>query len=292
MAEGQLSVSVPSRGAAEVARLSRSFNTMAAQLRADRATLEARLVELTKTTRDLESAQEQVLRGAKLASVGRLAAGVAHEIGNPLSAILGLVELVRGGGLSAEEQDEFLRRVQCETERIHVIIRDLLDFSRMGSAPAYAEEGSADLALVVEDAVKLVGPQKDLRKIDVERRVEDGLPRVRGRAERHTQVVLNLLLNAADALPEGGDIRVEIARAEPGFVTLAVSDSGPGIPESILGHLFEPFVTTKPSGKGTGLGLAVCLTIVEQLGGKIRASNPEEGGARFEVTLPAASEDS
>ncbi len=289
VAAGQLAVSVPSQGATEVARLSRAFNTMAAQLRADRAALEARLDELTKATSELEATQEQLVRSAKLASVGRLAAGVAHEIGNPLSAILGLVELVRDGDLLPEEEAEFLRRIVSETERIHVIIRDLLDFSRTGTAGAPDAEGAADLAAVVEDAVKLVGPQKDLRRIDIERRFESDLPRVRGKAARHTQVVLNLLLNAADALPNGGEIRIELARAEGG-VLLAVADSGPGIPEAILGQLFEPFVTTKPVGKGTGLGLAVCHTIVEQLGGRIRAENPREGGARFEVLLPVASE--
>jgi two-component system, NtrC family, sensor kinase len=286
VAAGQLAVSVPSRGATEVARLSRAFNAMAAQLRTDRAALEMRLLELTSTTKELEAAQEQVVRSAKLASVGRLAAGVAHEIGNPLSAILGLVELVRTGGLSPADQSEFLRRIESETERINVIIRDLLDFSRAGTAGAPVAEGDADLVEVVEDAVKLVGPQKDLRRIDIERRFDDRLPRVRGLAARHTQILLNLLLNAADALPDGGEIRVEVTR-EDDVVRLTVADTGPGIPEHVLGQLFEPFVTTKPVGKGTGLGLAVCHTIVDQLGGTIRAENPKEGGARFEVRLPA-----
>ncbi len=287
VAAGQLEVSVPSRGATEVVRLSRAFGAMAAQLREDRAALETRLADLTKATRELEGAQERVVRDAKVASAGRLAAGVAHEIGNPLAAILGLVELVRDGALSPEEQAESLRRAVRETERIHGIIRDLLEYSRTASTGADDDANAdADPVAVVEDAVKLAGPKKDLRRIDIERRFEDGLPRVRGRAERHTQVVLHLLLNAADALPEGGEIRIELAR-DDAAVRLAVVDTGPGIPNAVLGQLFEPFVTTKPVGKGTGLGLAVCHTIVEQLGGTIRAENPKEGGARFEVTLPA-----
>jgi signal transduction histidine kinase len=287
MAAGHLAVTVPSRGAAEVARLARAFNGMAAQLREDRAALESRLAQLMRTTRELEAAQEQVVTSARLASVGRLAAGVAHEIGNPLAAILGLLELLEGGDLEPEEEREFLRRIHGETERIHVIIRDLLAFAREGRAAEPDEAGEADLAEVIEDAVKLVGPQKDLRSIDVERRIEEDLPKVRGRAERHTQVVLNLLLNAADALPGGGQIRIELGRAEPGFVELSVTDTGPGIPVEVLDQLFEPFVTTKPAGEGTGLGLAVCHTIVGRLGGSIRADNPKEGGARFVVRLPA-----
>jgi len=282
LARGSLEVEVPIEGAAEVRRLARTFNDMARQLRADRAALEARLRELEETTRELEAAQEQVLRSARLASVGRLAAGVAHEIGNPLAAILGLVELARDEELDPGDRDEFLARIHKETERINTIIRDLLDFARQEPAPA---DATADLAQVIEDAVQLVAPQKDTQKLVIQQRVED-TPRVRGSADRLTQVVLNLLLNAADAMAGEGEIVVEASR-DADFVRLAVSDTGPGIPEELLTEIFEPFVTSKPVGQGTGLGLAVCHTIVERLGGSIKATN-SECGARFEVRLPAA----
>ena len=134
-AAGKLDTPVPVTGAAEVADLAAAFNAMAQQLREDRATLEARLRELETTATNLRSAEEQVVRGEKLASVGRLAAGIAHEIGNPLAAILGFVELLRQGNLSPREASEFLERIQRETERIHRIIRDLLDFARQGTPP-------------------------------------------------------------------------------------------------------------------------------------------------------------
>jgi signal transduction histidine kinase len=266
-----------------------AFNEMAAQLRDERQALEDRVRELERTTGELHEAHDQLFRSERLASVGRLAAGVAHEIGNPLAAILGLVELVRGGGLAQEEQDEFLRRVEKETERIQKIIRDLLDFARQ-ERETETEEASADLGEVVEDAVRLVAPQKDLRRVDIERRLDDEVPRVRGSADRLTQVVLNLLLNAADAIEGDGAIRVEVRTIDgaPTKVELVVADSGPGIAPEVLGELFEPFVTTKPTGEGTGLGLAVCHAIVERLGGTIRAENAPEGGARFVVVLPAA----
>ncbi len=275
---------VPVRGAAEVARLAVAFNAMQAELASERATLRRRLEELERTTKELASAQRSLVTSEKLASVGRLAAGVAHEIGNPLSAILGLVELVEAGDLAPEQQREFLRRVRKETERIHHIIRDLLDFAR--DEPASAER-SCDLREVVEDAVRLVAPQKDLQRITIERRFAEECPPARGEAARLAQVVLNLLLNAADAIEGEGTITLEV-RPAAGFVELAVADTGSGIPASIREHLFEPFVTTKPPGQGTGLGLAVCHTIIERLGGTIEVESPPEGGARFLVRLPIA----
>lgn len=277
---------VPVRGAAEVARLAVAFNAMQAELASERATLRRRLEELERTSVELASAQRSLVTSEKMASVGRLAAGVAHEIGNPLSAILGLVELVESGDLAPEQQREFLRRARKETERIHRIIRDLLDFARDAPAPAALQ--SCDLREVVEDAVRLVGPQKDLQRITIERRFAEDCPPARGEAARLAQVVLNLLLNAADAIQGEGTITLEVRPIEGGFVELAVADTGPGIPASIREHLFEPFVTTKPPGQGTGLGLAVCHTIIERLGGTIEVDSPPEGGARFVVRLPIA----
>jgi two-component system NtrC family sensor kinase len=269
-------------GAAEVQQLALAFNAMARDLRADRATLEHRLRELEAATRELRATQDSLARSEKLASVGRLAAGIAHEIGNPIAAILGLLELVRAGGLEAAEEAEFLRRIQHETERISRIIRDLLDYSRADSVTA-----SCDLGEVVESAVHLVAPQKDLRRITIERRVPGDLPAVRGDADRLTQVVLNLLLNAADAIEGDGAIAIEI-EAHDQTVDLAISDTGPGIAPEVRGTLFEPFVTTKPAGSGTGLGLAVCWQIVDRLGGTITAEDAPSGGARFVVRIPIA----
>lgn len=312
-------------GAREVASLARTFNTLGDDLREERAARERRLRETEQALRELEqalkereqalraleaakvsleTAQSSLVRSEKLASVGRLAAGVAHEIGNPLSAILGFVELLRGGGLEPAEQDEFLRRVQSETERIHRIIRNLLDFARKPEGAAVGEP--AIVSEAVADAVHLVAPQKDLRGLRIERRIADDLPRVGLDADRLTQILLNLLLNAADAIEtkrarqesrgERVDtedtILVEAAHEEgkdasAGSVVLRVIDSGTGIDEAARAAIFEPFFTTKPVGRGTGLGLAVCLTIVEEAQGSIRAETHSSGGACFEIRLPA-----
>ncbi len=277
---------VPVQGVAEIARLASVYNMMAAQLRQERQALEDRVRLLEETTAKLRTTQHELVRSEKLASVGRLAAGIAHEIGNPLAAILGFVELLRGQRLSDLEQREFLQRIHSETERINKIIRGLLDFSRQGKAPEMLEV-SSDLETVVENAVRLVVPQKDLSHVTIERRVMENTPLVRGDTDQLTQVVLNLLLNAADAIAGEGSITIEVGPAERlGMVSLVVSDTGPGIHPSVQEKLFDPFVTTKEVGQGTGLGLAVCHTIVEQLGGSISVTSPSTGGARFEMLLP------
>ncbi|GAB4111720.1 MAG: hypothetical protein OHK0013_47840 [Sandaracinaceae bacterium] len=299
LARGEGSASARIEGAREVASLAMTFNAMGEDLRDERAALEARLAELEQALSALEQAKTSLVRSEKLASVGRIAAGIAHEIGNPLAAILGLVELLRGGGLEAAEQDEFLRRVQGETERIHRIIRGLLDFAR---SPSEAQTGrGAEVGPCVEDAVHLVTPQKDLRRVRIERRVAEGLPPVRLSADGLTQIVLNLLLNAADAIEakrSAGADALEATDAEDTIlveadltadgdaVKLRVIDSGTGIDEAARASMFEPFFTTKPVGRGTGLGLAVCLTMVEQVGGTLHADNHPSGGACFELVVP------
>ena len=287
LAAGRLRTSVPVQGAAEVARLAATFNEMAALLREDRAALQDRLQELERTTAELTAAQEQLVRSARLAAVGRLSAGVAHEIGNPLAAIRGLLDLMQTGDLDPEEEEEFVGRIQREAERIHHTIRDLLDFSRNEPGQAGRIESSADISEVVSDTIKLIDRQTRFRDIDLALTLEDGLPRVRGDHERLRQLLLNLLFNAADALGEKG--RIEVRASSSGdVVQLAVGDDGPGIDREIIEQVFDPFVTTKAPGQGTGLGLAVCHTIVERLGGSIEAANRKQGGAIFHVRLPAA----
>jgi signal transduction histidine kinase len=289
LAAGSLQVRAPISGAAEVTRLAVAFNQMAAQLQADRQSLEQRLRELEASASELKTAQQQIVHGEKLATVGRLAAGVAHEIGNPLAAILGLVELIQGDTLSKEEQAEFLKRIRLETERIHRIIRDLLDFSRR-SVDSEELGMTSDLRQVIDDAVNLVRPLKEMRGVEIIVSRPKRLARVVGPQHKLTQVLLNLLLNAADALSGDGKISIQVESSQSdGFVTLAVSDNGPGIDYEIFDTMFEPFTTTKPPGKGTGLGLAVCHTLIESVGGTLSAANLPEGGARFEIQLKVQS---
>jgi C4-dicarboxylate-specific signal transduction histidine kinase len=296
LAAGAEHVSVKEQGSAEAVRLGRTFNEMAKQLRAERKQLTDRLAELERTTAELRKTERQLIHGEKLASVGRLAAGVAHEIGNPLTAVLGLLELLREGDLSPEQTREFLARIAGETERINGIIRDLLDFARY-DAEGDERTQTADLRDVIRDAVSLVRPQKASKAIAIDVSVGAEVRHVFGPSRRLTQIVLNLLMNALDALTETSrpgrvEIRVQADPERPDLVSLQVIDDGPGLDAAIEQTLFEPFTTTKPVGKGTGLGLAVTHAIVDALGGTIEARNRSEGGACFEVRLrqvPASS---
>jgi signal transduction histidine kinase len=173
-----------------------------------------------------------------------------------------------------------------ETERVHRILRDLLAFARPSTASAEEPEpGSVEAA--VHDTAALVMAHPALREADLALDVHSDLPNVTLGREQLVQVLLNLILNAADAVSAGGHIRVEAVRAAQG-VRLSVADDGPGIAPEVRERLFEPFVTTKEVGKGTGLGLAVCRGLVEAAGGTIELDQSVARGARFVIELPAA----
>jgi signal transduction histidine kinase len=278
---------------------------MAESLIREEAKLLLKIEELTETTKRLTQAQAQLVRSERMASVGRLAAGVAHEIGNPIAAIMGMEELLLSGDLPPETQRDFLERMRKETERIHGVLRDLLDFARPEekASPGSGVPEPADVASVVRDVVALVGPQKHFRAVRVEPDVGD-VPLVLLPAPRLTQVLLNLVLNAGAAVAaakaaknesatdrgadKGGGRLVVRAREAEGRVRIEVEDDGPGVAAAMRDRLFEPFATTKDVGEGTGLGLAVCRGLVESVGGEIALDGSYEGGARFVVKLPAA----
>jgi signal transduction histidine kinase len=290
VADGALRLEAPGRGARELVELGESLAQMTTRLRADEESLRAKIAEIERYAADLSGAQTRLAQSERLASVGRLAAGLAHEIGNPLSAILGFQELLLQGGLEPQEEREFLERMKRETERIHRVLRDMLDFARpVAAARAGEVETPGSVREAVDDVLALMKPQKVFRDIDVRVEVPGDLPRIALAGPRIVQVLLNLLLNAADAVPrEGGKITLRAARAPRDRVQITVEDNGPGIAAEIRDRVFEPFVTTKEPGKGTGLGLAVCLGLVEAAGGTLAVEEGEEGGARFVIELPAA----
>jgi C4-dicarboxylate-specific signal transduction histidine kinase len=241
--------------------------------------------ELERANRALADARESLVRTEKLATVGRLAAGVAHEVGNPLGAIAGYAEVARDRLRrgAAGEADDFLARIGAEARRIDTIVHDLLDFAR----PAEPALAPVAVRAAVEAAVRLARPQPRFRGVEVALDLPAALPPALADARRLEQVLLNLLLNAGDAM--GGAGRLEIgARAEAGVVEIAVADRGPGIPAGDLPRIFDPFFTTKPPGAGTGLGLSICHRLVESFGGSIEAANREGGGAVLRVRLRAA----
>jgi len=294
VAAGRRDVVAPGGGASEIARAAGAFNHMTAQLRAREEELSRRVTELERAHRDLQRAQEQVARGERLATVGRLSAGIAHEVGNPLAAIVGLADVMADGGLDEGEVKEFSGRIGREAQRIHRTVRELLDYARASPSPAGTtdpEGRRGEVPDAIEQVSRLLAPQKSMRDVRLEVHVDPEVPFVAVSTDRLVQVLLNLCLNAGDALRGAGvspghvTLRASAARDR---VTLEVEDNGPGIPEELRAKVFEPFFTTKPAGEGTGLGLATSAAIVEQAGGTILVTGRADGapGARFVLELP------
>ncbi|HTN53484.1 MAG TPA: ATP-binding protein [Anaeromyxobacter sp.] len=263
-----------------------AFERTVAALEGERLRVAEQLAALERANRELAGAQESLVRSEKLATVGRLAAGIAHEVGNPLGAICGYAELARGralAGAPAAELADLLARISAEGQRIDRILRDLLDFAR----PAAPALGPVAVASALDVAARLARVQARARGLEVQAELASGLPPVWADAHRLEQVFLNLLLNAADAMGGQGTVWIT-ARGEGDEVVVRVADAGPGIPAEHLGRVFDPFFTTKPPGEGTGLGLSVCHGILESFGGGITAGNAPDGGAVLTLRLRAA----
>ncbi len=282
----------------ELGQVARSFNRMLDELRQNRRTLKTRLDELDRAYEELETTQQSLIRSEKMASVGQLAAGIAHEVGNPLSAISGYAQLLADSDLTEAERRDLGERIASQTSRIQRIIRDLLDYSRQdGQEPLTA----VDLSHCVEEALDLVTPQPRVRDIDIDCDLGPATPKVRGNADQIVQVIVNLILNAADAIraqydepPAGADlgtIEVAVEPLDDGGASLTITDDGPGIPADELDRVFEPFFTTKQPGEGTGLGLAIVERIMRRIDGDVTVDSEPGGGTTFWLEFAAADPD-
>lgn len=269
----------PTQGGPLLSRMQRALQRLAEALRSEQALTRSQVESLREANLRLSRAQTELVSAERLATVGRLAAGVAHEVGNPLAGILGYLSLARMKAPTAELKD-YLERIDHEVQRIDRIVRGLLDLGR----PETSSPGPVDVGSVVETCVRLVRAAPELAGVSVELSLEPG---VFARAETGplSQILINLLLNAAQAMGGKGSVTV-VTRREQGEVQLLVRDQGPGIPPEVMPRLFEPFFTTK-GRQGTGLGLAVSLRLTQVMGGRLGAENLPEGGARFTVSLPA-----
>jgi signal transduction histidine kinase len=298
IADGDLGRRAPEMHTVELARLATSLNRM--------------------TTRLLEE-QTLVVRTEKMASVGRLAAGIAHEIGNPLGAINGYTHILRRR-LRANGLDDELDAIERETTRIDRIVRGLLDYAR----PRRTTPESIDIGECVDRVVTMLRDQGALKQVDVRTDIESGIPALSGDRHELEQAFVNLLLNAADAMKGSGTVTVgarsdslvalregtatrkddppsALAERERNprvrawlhrvgepvrILTVTVADSGPGVDPDDADRIFDPFFTTKPPGKGTGLGLAIVARIVDNLGGVVWVRPAREGGAAFVMMFP------
>ena len=225
--------------------------------------------------------RNQVTRAEQLASIGRLAAGVAHEINNPLTAVLTFAHLLHDKPHVTDEDREDLDLIIHETTRAADIVRGLLDFAR--ERPVLMEP--LDLNDVVRRTVRLIANQKKFEHVAIGEHLQNDLPEINGDMNQLQQVLLNLSLNACTAMPDGGRLDITTA-ATDGKVVLKVADTGCGIKPEHLEQIFEPFFTTQDVGKGTGLGLSVSHGIVEQHGGEMEVRSQEGQGTTFTIILP------
>jgi PAS domain S-box-containing protein len=246
---------------------------------------------LRKLEHDLAD-QARILHQDKMMSLGRLAASVAHEINNPLSGILNYARLMAKvldqGELSAERRQKFQRYlavIETETSRCSQIVSGLLSFSRRSPATF----GPVDVADLFQRCILLSQHKLDLNRVRLEADPAPGMPRLQGDFNQLQQCLINLIFNAVDAMPNGGQLALR-GRLDPQgkAVVITVTDSGPGIPAEHLADIFEPFFTTKSEGHGLGLGLSTVYGIVERHNGTITAGNSPQGGAVFTLSLPLA----
>jgi two-component system, NtrC family, sensor kinase len=279
----------------ELSELARSFNAMREHLQAaqnENAQFTHRLETMVEErTAQLKAAQKKLLQTDRLASLGQLAASVAHEINNPISGVLNLSMLLqrivdRADQVPPERLPEFRRylgQVVSETSRVGRIVADLLAFSRRSRRP----ETLASIKEIIENTVTLVSHKLELGGVRLALNVGSDVPAIRCDPSQMQQVVMNLLLNAAEATPPGGTVSVAASlEAATGRLVLEVSDTGAGIPPGIVDKIFDPFFTTKEEGKGVGLGLAVVYGIVQSHNGEIEVRSAVGSGTTFRVLLP------
>jgi two-component system, NtrC family, sensor kinase len=318
IAAGEYGRRAPDAGSREMAALSAALNRMTEQLLENQETLAANVRSLDDTNRLLLATQRDLVEAEKLASIGRLAAGIAHEVGNPLGALMGYAALLRRRAVDPE----LAAGVEAEARRIDRIVRGLLDYAR----PAPAEREPVDVNAAVRSAAGRLAEQGALEGVEVVLRLADALPPVQGAEHLLEQAFVNLFDNARRAMPDGGTLAVHTAlvryaggaplptrrahdppgvsyahlrrprvasirdphRIEPGTETVrvTVADTGGGIPPAEIDKVFDPFFTTRPPGEGTGLGLAIVASTVADFGGRIEASSAAGGGAVFTLSLP------
>lgn len=241
--------------------------------------------EEIRMKKELEKTQVQLLQAEKMASLGKMAAGVAHQLNNPLSGIILFTKLVMEEYDLPKDALDDLERVLEDARRTKDIVKELLEFSRQTSHDMKPQ----DINDIISRTMFLLENQSIFHNIEIEKNLEKDLPQILGDAQQLNHVMMNTILNAADALEGSGKLSLKThVMPESGRVCVEISDTGSGIPEDVLPHIFEPFYTTKEQGKGTGLGLSMVYGIVESHGGSICAESAPGAGTTFFIELPVA----
>lgn len=231
----------------------------------------------------LQSLNERLARAERLAAMGTLAAGVAHEVNNPLASISSLVQMIRESDWIDDETRERLDLILTQIRRISRVTKDLTDFARI--RPAARQK--TNLNQVIESALRLAGFDSGFQKLDVSFETDETIGLIEADPDQLQQVFLNLFLNARDAMPQGGRLSIKIFD-DGDFVCVRIEDTGTGMEETEIRQVFDPFFTTKPPGRGTGLGLSVCYGIISAHGGRIEVESKKSAGSVFTVRLPVS----
>lgn len=291
---------LPDQRADEFNRLSVALNRMLERIQDDRRTLRQTVTSLEKANQDLRQMQKEVVRAEKLATAGRLSAGIAHEIGNPIGIAMGYMELLKQEDLPADDRTDCIRKTGAELARIDTIIRQLLDFSRPAADAAIEPIAVHDVVREIADVFRMQPLTSDIQL-----QLELKAPRdiVRADASQLRQIFLNLMINAADAIGSarqtGGCLKVKSCvvenqwdkGAQPSvMLELQFIDNGIGIAPEYLDSIFDPFFTTKAPGQGTGLGLSVSIMLVENMGGRMAVNSRPGMETVMRVFLPLALE--
>jgi signal transduction histidine kinase len=268
VAEGNYGTEVEGRQSNdEIGLLATSFNEMSRKMADD--------------IEQLRALNEQLTRTEKLAAMGTLAAGVAHEVNNPLAAISSLIQMMQAKSDLEEKTSENLRLIQTQIQRITQVTKDMMDFARVRPAA----KSWLDINEISETALRLASFDKSFQKLKIVKDYTIDLPKIFADSDQLQQVFLNLFLNARDAMPGGGELFINTENGN-NSIKIEIVDSGTGIDETSLKQIFDPFFTTKPTGKGTGLGLAVCYGIITAHEGKIEVQPITGNGTKFIISLP------
>ncbi len=283
VAGGTLAPVEVTSGPGEIYDLADSFNQMVVALSGSRAETEAHITSLEETNQALARARDDLVRSEKLATVGHLAAGMAHEIGNPLGAVVGYLNLLKDD-LSGDSQD-LVERSLVEAGRIDKLIRELLEYS----APVDHQAMSFSPIVLLRETVEMLRHQGQLEDVVITDHCTALDCLVTMDRGRLMQVWINLLLNSQDAMQGKGAVKLSTDQDDT-FLTVSISDDGPGIDPAVAARIFEPFFTTKAPGSGYGLGLAVCQRIVSENGGRLVLCPDVAQGSCFQVILPYTAE--
>ena len=285
VSRGELGGPVKLEAPREINALAEAFNRMVEALKRSRRQTQKNIASLETANLELKEARGELIHAEKMASVGHLAAGLAHEIGNPLGAVTGYLSLLKSE-LTDEAQKDLIHRSLQETGRIDRLIRELLDYV----APSRQEPQRVDPCALALEAVSMLDQQGAFKSASVRVRIPETLGFIRIRPHQLVQVFVNLLLNARDALAGKGTIHLS-AKVEGETLHFNVRDDGPGMDEKVLGQIFDPFFSTKAQGEGRGLGLTICHRIVTEAGGRIRVKSAPGAGAAFELIFPLSAEE-